>query len=768
MADLAGLMGAYGSDEESEQMEGEAGGQVTVMGREDEDEEMVGVDLSHLTTTAARAEPDTAGTQPAAGPGQQQQQVADLGAAFERLPGGAAGGTNADAMDGAAQPDADEASPPASILPPEVLQPPEGECNPAVQGKIAFWLNIQRTQGRTLNQQLRHSRAYRNPEFFRKMVEQFEVDEYGSCFAKEVFDPRGLCKEDYIEELQKEWAAEEERRKAQRQATGRIEFTKSASQPNLAPNPLLPGLNPAAALAAAQLKAAQLAAGMGGAPAAAGQGGGGAASGAGKGGSKFQPSDATTTDKGSSPESVVLEVTGARQRVLDAAGQQRPRKEFPSWGPGSSLKQLQSPLLVDPVGAVRSLFIPRGWPHSVTPDYVEYQLWSVPCHILGWLSHSLATSSMLQAVGLGVGPVGVAGTSAAIKWITKDGLGAAGRLFVAGRLSTVFDEDPKRWRLNAELVNSCGLALEIATQLFPGNFVLLAGAGTLARALSKGMGRPCFRVVQTYFAAANNVGDVSAKEEVWEVVGQLLGLAASVATLKALDLTGQPADFVVPVWAAVQGTHIVLRYKALSTLRFPYPNQRRAAALVTVYVMEGRVPGVDEVNRGENPFIPASSCNPRAVFGCTVEEALQGFLATSLDSNGNGYFSDSGQHSSSLNGTGNGSNGSKPDGQPQEAQRPLQSLIELYHGEQFLLTWHHSTAYVLLWEGAGPRDYMRAMLQAAWLERRGHASATKAELGAGLRGMQTQWQSFERLAAEQGWNLDKAIVPLRGTCLKRL
>ena len=224
MADLAGLMGAYGSDEESEQMEGtaclvsngalvehvpyawsgkaclaslqgllvphfagEAGGQVTVLGRGEEDEEMVGADLSHLTTTAARAEPDTAGTQPAAGPGQQEQHTADPGADVERLPTGAALGPNLASADAAAQPDA-TAGPPPSILPPEILQPPEGECNPAVQDKIAFWLNIQRTQGRTLNQQLRHSRAYRNPEFFRKMVEQFEVDEYGSCFAKEVGD----------------------------------------------------------------------------------------------------------------------------------------------------------------------------------------------------------------------------------------------------------------------------------------------------------------------------------------------------------------------------------------------------------------------------------------------------------------------------------------------------------------------------------------------------------------------------------------------------
>jgi hypothetical protein len=51
--------------------------------------------------------------------------------------------------------------------------------------------------------------------------------------------------------------------------------------------------------------------------------------------------------------------------------------------------------------------------------------------------------------------------------------------------------------------------------------VVLAGAGTLARALSKGLGRPCFRVIQTYFSATNNVGDVAAKEEVWEVVGQV-------------------------------------------------------------------------------------------------------------------------------------------------------------------------------------------------------------------------------------------------------
>ena len=46
------------------------------------------------------------------------------------------------------------------------------------------------------------------------------------------------------------------------------------------------------------------------------------------------------------------------------------------------------------------------------------------------MSHSLATSSLLKAVGVDVGSAGTAGATAAVKWITKDGIGALGRLLV--------------------------------------------------------------------------------------------------------------------------------------------------------------------------------------------------------------------------------------------------------------------------------------------------------------------------------------------------
>jgi len=46
------------------------------------------------------------------------------------------------------------------------------------------------------------------------------------------------------------------------------------------------------------------------------------------------------------------------------------------------------------------------------------------------MSHSLATSSLLKAVGVNGGAAGAAGATAAVKWITKDGIGAMGRLLV--------------------------------------------------------------------------------------------------------------------------------------------------------------------------------------------------------------------------------------------------------------------------------------------------------------------------------------------------
>lgn len=136
---------------------------------------------------------------------------------------------------------------------------PTGEPDPEVQARVARWLELQRATGRRLTDTLRASRDYRNPEFFRKMVEYWEIEEHGSALPPEAFDPGALCPEDTLEALKAEVAAAEERRRAARAAgVGRIEFAKGGTQ---APPPPQSAAATAAAVAAAQAIAAKLAAG---------------------------------------------------------------------------------------------------------------------------------------------------------------------------------------------------------------------------------------------------------------------------------------------------------------------------------------------------------------------------------------------------------------------------------------------------------------------------------------------------------------------------
>ena len=170
--------------------------------------------------------------------------------------------------------------------------------------------------------------------------------------------------------------------------------------------------------------------------------------------------------------------------------------------------------------------------------------------------------------------------------------------------------------------------------------------------------------------------------------------------------------------------------------------QKRAALLASGHVGSGRVPSIEEANAGEQVLLPPSACRPRVHYGCTLEEALA---------------SSSGQQ--------------------------LDSLVQLYRGERYMLTWHSGVAWVLLQQEAGAADMLRAMWQAAWLDnlqqRQGQqelgnpvaaaaaaAAATAEQLAASLEALEQQWPDFEAQAARQGWQLHKAVLPQGSTRLR--
>ncbi|GAQ80121.1 hypothetical protein KFL_000460320 [Klebsormidium nitens] len=383
--------------------------------------------------------------------------------------------------------------------------------------------------------------------------------------------------------------------------------------------------------------------------------------------------------------------------------------------------------------ALRDTFLPAGYPDSVTEDYLPYMLWSIPVHITGHACNTLVTSSLLKAVGIGANGLSVGAATAAIRWVTKDGVGALGRAAVGGRFGNLPDEDPRQWRMYADFITTFGGCLELLTPLAPGNFLLLASVGHLCRAVGRGMKNPCFRVIQNHFAVSSNLGNIAAKEDVWEVPAELLGLATGVALL---NYFAKDYWSIVGCWGVCMVAHLALRYKSMQVLQFNQLNYKRAAALVRAHVAGEQLPDVPSLSSSENLLLPRSLCQPQLQYGATVGDLIQ-----------------------SLGG-------------PEQ----VGELLEAYGEEDYVLLCSDAALpapnlmqfQVVLKEGAGSQAFLRSLYQAAWLQRTDasdglprHRSDEKLQSSIqSLQAMQAGFVSFREEAQGKGWDVDKVLYQL--------
>ncbi|KAL5989694.1 hypothetical protein ACLOJK_010587 [Asimina triloba] len=82
------------------------------------------------------------------------------------------------------------------FLPP----PPKIKCPEELQKKINKFLEYKKA-GKSFNADLRNRKDYRNPDFLLHAVRYQDIDQIGTCFSKDVFDPHGYDKSDYYDEI---------------------------------------------------------------------------------------------------------------------------------------------------------------------------------------------------------------------------------------------------------------------------------------------------------------------------------------------------------------------------------------------------------------------------------------------------------------------------------------------------------------------------------------------------------------------------------------
>ncbi|KAH9749058.1 transcriptional regulator family protein [Citrus sinensis] len=139
----------------------------------------------------------------------------------------------------------EEVDPLDKFLPP----PPKVKCSEELQRKIDKFLGLKRI-GKSFNAEVRNRKDYRNPDFLLHAVRYQDIDQIGSCFSKDVFDPHGYDKSDYYDEIEADMRRERERKDQENKKNQKVEFIAGgvqagiiagAQKPNI-PIPVASGL----------------------------------------------------------------------------------------------------------------------------------------------------------------------------------------------------------------------------------------------------------------------------------------------------------------------------------------------------------------------------------------------------------------------------------------------------------------------------------------------------------------------------------------------
>ncbi|KAF3451303.1 hypothetical protein FNV43_RR07398 [Rhamnella rubrinervis] len=118
-----------------------------------------------------------------------------------------------------------DADPLDKFLPP----PPKAKCSEELQRKINKFLDYKKA-GKSFNAEVRNRKDYRNPDFLLHAVRYQDIDQIGSCFSKDVFDPHGYDKSDYYEEIEADMRREMDRKEQERKKSQKVEFISGVAQ----------------------------------------------------------------------------------------------------------------------------------------------------------------------------------------------------------------------------------------------------------------------------------------------------------------------------------------------------------------------------------------------------------------------------------------------------------------------------------------------------------------------------------------------------------
>ncbi|KAF9527615.1 vitamin B6 photo-protection and homoeostasis-domain-containing protein [Crepidotus variabilis] len=278
------------------------------------------------------------------------------------------------------------------------------------------------------------------------------------------------------------------------------------------------------------------------------------------------------------------------------------------------------------VAFLKRVFLPSGYPITVSPDYVRYQWLNALQAFCNSLASLLSSRAILQ--GFGVGDPHATATHAMLLTILQDIFSRLTTICAAHLLGTSLYPEAKKYRLLADILNDFAVVLDTFSPFFAS--LAVPGLRVGALCLSAGLKSLCGicaggskAAITLHFANPvghkGDVGDLNAKDSSKETVLALLG--SLLGTVVVPHLTS-PAATYAALFVLI-ALHLLINYLGVKGLALRTLNKQRLTIAWLFYCTKSDVPLADISAKFERIFLNASSIiDPQS--GVTLGECVLG------------------------------------------------------------------------------------------------------------------------------------------------
>ncbi|KAK3710071.1 hypothetical protein LTR37_010502 [Vermiconidia calcicola] len=243
-----------------------------------------------------------------------------------------------------------------------------------------------------------------------------------------------------------------------------------------------------------------------------------------------------------------------------------------------------------------NVFLPTGYPHSVTKDYLEYQIYDSLQAFSSSIAGLLSSRAVLSSVG--VGDSTASPTAALLLSILQESAGRVATILFADRFGTSLEPECKMYRLLADVLNDIAFILDCLSPVFPKPIrVVILSFSSVLRALCGVAAGSAKASLSAHFARWGNLGELNAKDSSQETVISLLGMLAG-----SLVVTWVTTPFAT--WTALillLSVHLETNRRAVRAVSMRTLNRQRAT-LVYHHLKTGHIPTPEAISKEEHIF----------------------------------------------------------------------------------------------------------------------------------------------------------------------